>query len=108
MSAPIEVPDSHLTDGNRLVSPLPAEEVQIKTALSSPLKTRVSVAGKIVQVRKRVVTEFLLYPPKQSYGGVYWNRVVRPSVRPSFFVRDSSLSLLNESFSNFQILMSMM
>jgi hypothetical protein len=26
-----------------------------------------------------------IIPPKTKFRGVYWNRVVRPSVRPSFF-----------------------
>jgi hypothetical protein len=30
-----------------------------------------------------VISTLYLYPPQRSCGGVYWNRVVRPSVHPS-------------------------
>lgn len=50
MSIQMDVPDSHRAQGCSILNPPPAETMDIAAALNSPLKKRLSVCGKIVQV----------------------------------------------------------
>lgn len=50
IAAAIDVPQEHAQEGYRLLNPPPSEEVKIAIALSSPVKKKLSIAGKIVQV----------------------------------------------------------
>lgn len=50
IASPMEVPEQHSAEGDRLVNPPPAEKVSISDALHSPLKKRVSIEGKIISV----------------------------------------------------------
>ena len=51
MTSGVEVPESHTHTGERLINPPAADTVPIQVALGSPFKMRVSVSGKIIQVR---------------------------------------------------------
>ena len=46
----MEVPESHSGVGFLILNPPPAPTIPIKEALRSPMKTRVSVVGRVVQV----------------------------------------------------------
>ena len=50
MGTSIEVPDNHKCMGENMLNPPPAEKVTITEALGSPMKKKMSVEGKIVQV----------------------------------------------------------
>ncbi|KAH3729688.1 hypothetical protein DPMN_055666 [Dreissena polymorpha] len=49
-TAAVSHPASHTDERTTLLNPLPAADVPIATALSSPSKQKNSVVGKIVQV----------------------------------------------------------
>ena len=48
--APMEVPDNHVGQADIIVYPPAAEERTVKDALSSPVKKKVSVKGRVIQV----------------------------------------------------------
>jgi hypothetical protein len=50
ISGPLEIPASHSSIGEKLINPPPAEETNVKEALASPAKKKVSVSGRIIQV----------------------------------------------------------
>lgn len=50
ISSNIEVPAEHTAEGLRIVNPPAADTVTINAALRSPVKQKISVSGKIVQV----------------------------------------------------------
>ena len=50
LTGAIDVPEHHQVEANNILNPPPAETLPIKSALQSPVKRKVSVVGKIVQV----------------------------------------------------------
>jgi hypothetical protein len=58
ISGQVEIPASHSIIAEKLINPSPAEEKKMKEALASQAKKKVSVSGRIIQVRN----ELLVYP----------------------------------------------
>ena len=50
LTGAMEVPESHSGEGFLILNPPPAQTIPKNEALRSPMKTRVSVVGRIVQV----------------------------------------------------------
>jgi hypothetical protein len=64
ISGPVEIPASHSIIAEKLINTPPAEEKKMKEALASQAK-KVSVSGRIIQVRNFIDT-FLISLPKHS------------------------------------------
>jgi hypothetical protein len=56
----LDVPEHHTNEGFLLINPPPSERVSISEALASPVKKKISISGKIVQVNTFQQIWFLL------------------------------------------------